>query len=116
MENTITQSQPTESPTNKWVWILAFAPLIGLLAESLVAGAIEKPIENFWFITIAINVAISYIDEKKLEKAGVDVSGFGNLAFLVPVYIYLRSKKMKDEPFYFITWIATFIISCSPTY
>lgn len=116
MESSPTTTKGPATPTNKWVWILAFAPLIGLLIESIVAASVEKPIDNFWFITIAINVIISYVDEKKLEQAGVDVSGFGNLAFLVPVYIYLRFRKLKDEPYYFITWIATFAIACSPTY
>ncbi len=116
MESNLTKNEAIAKPTNKWIWLLAFAPLIGLLIESLIAEAVEKPIDNFWFITIAVNVILAYVDEKKLEKAGVDVSGFGNFAFLVPVYIYLRFRKLSDEPYYFITWIATFVISCSPTY
>ena len=48
----MTKNEAIAKPTNKWIWLLAFAPLIGLLIESLIAEAVEKPIDNFWFITI----------------------------------------------------------------
>ena len=65
---------------NTMVWILAFAPILGLFLEYFVAGifsggnvelATYKVEEGYYFvITIALNIMLSILDERKLEKAG----------------------------------------------
>lgn len=105
---------------NTVVWILAFAPIIGLLLEAIVAGfvyegneyRIEKALSNaqFWYITLALNIALSLWDEKRLKKAGTDTSGFKGMVWLIPVYLYQRAKALNQNLAYFIVWIVCFAL------
>ncbi len=108
------------SVNNKIVWLLAFAPLIGYLLESFVAGLLgaseaqwERAMsENrYWYVTLALNIALSVLDSKRLKQAGHDVSRFKGWVFVVPVYLYQRAKLLNQNLAYFITWIVCFVIS-----
>ncbi|HFH3921545.1 DUF4339 domain-containing protein [Pseudomonas aeruginosa] len=105
---------------NKIVWLLAFAPIIGYLLESFVAGLFganeaqwgRAMSENrYWYVTLALNIALSVLDSKRLKQAGYDVSRFKGWVFVVPVYLYQRSKLLNQNLAYFITWIVCFFIS-----
>lgn len=113
----ITQEGPPplkgDAINNTYVWALAFAPIIGAIIESFVAEALDKPIDNLWLITVALNIGISFYDEKKLEAAGVNTERFGSFAVLVPVYMFLRFRVLGQKPYYFIVWIMSFIVSAS---
>ena len=100
------------------IWVLAFAPLIGLVLEYLVAGIIyrngrlaELAVESnkYWFITVALNIGLCYYDEHRLKLAGHDTSKFKGLAFIVPVYLYQRAMALHHNLAYFIVWIACFL-------
>lgn len=93
--------------SNKIIWVLAFAPIIGLFLEGVVAGAIAGNIHNYWFITLILNIGLSVVDEKKLKKAGHDTSKMGT-AWLVPVYLYKRARILKHNLSYFIVWLVCF--------
>ena len=68
-----------EHINNTIVWILAFAPLIGLFAEAIVAGIVYGGSEyriqralsggEFFYITLALNIGLSFWDEHVLRKA-----------------------------------------------
>lgn len=100
---------------NTIVWILAFAPIIGLIMEAIVAGIkykgneflIEKSLMNseFWYITLILTISLSLWDEKRLEKCGVNVEKFSGWVWLVPVYLFQRAKHLKHNYAYFIVWI-----------
>ena len=107
----IPPSLPGEAVQNNLVWALAFAPLAGLFLQGMVAGATNSHIDDFWFITIILNVALSEMDAKKLKKAGHNVSNMG-MAWLIPVYLFKRAKNLKQNPAYFYTWCTTFVLSC----
>lgn len=47
---------------------------------------------QYWFITLLLNIALGYLDERRLRKAGVDTTTFGKLAWLVPFYLWRRAK------------------------
>ncbi len=105
---------------NKIVWLLAFAPLIGYLLESFVAGLFgsteaqwERAMANnrYWYVTLILNIALCVLDEKRLKQAGHDVSRFKGWVFVVPVYLYQRAKLLNQNLAYFITWIVCFFIS-----
>ena len=103
---------------NAIVWILAFAPLIGLFLEILIAGMLWGEVRgmnralngDLWYITLALNIILSVIDEKQLQKAGHDTSKFKGFVWLVPVYLYQRAYILKQNKAYFITWIVAFIL------
>ena len=102
---------------DRLVWVLAFMPLLGDIFEGLVAGVIygnsfqaTLAVRNghFWWVTLAVNIALCWRDEKNLRAAGVDTSAFGKMLWLIPVYLYQRSKALGHTPAYFITWCVCF--------
>jgi uncharacterized protein DUF4339 len=105
---------------NTVVWLLAFAPLIGMVVEAFVAYSInandnmaEAALENnkYWFITLALNIGLSYLDENLLVKAGYSTKSFKGMTWLVPVYLYKRAKALGQSLGYFIVWLICFAIS-----
>ncbi|MGP4913735.1 DUF4339 domain-containing protein [Hafnia alvei] len=69
------------------VWTLAFAPFIGYALELWTAGlsgmAFEEAYDavsggQYWFITLLLNIALGYLDERRLRKAGVDINAFNH--------------------------------------
>ena len=119
--NNQTLTNPANSGINKTlVWILAFAPIIGSILESIfayiihgneysAAAAVSKG--YYFWVTIALNISLCIFDEQNLKKLGIDTSQFGS-AFLVPVYLFKRAKVLNhNPPAYFIVWIVCFTIS-----
>lgn len=103
--------------SNTTVWVLSFAPLIGLFLEyfiwgfvsALYYGGVYPYHRQFFLITPILNIVLSIVDERKLKKAGHDTSKMG-MAWLIPVYLFKRSKVLKQELSYFIVWIVCFVI------
>jgi hypothetical protein len=94
---------------NSIVWILAFAPLIGTIFENILSEITEMSVGNFWFVTLILNIGLSYFDEKKLEAAGHNTDDMGS-AWLVPVYLFKRSSVLKHNYSYFIVWCIMFLV------
>jgi hypothetical protein len=90
-------------------WLLAFAPLLGLMLEGFLAGAMQTHISNLWWVTVILNVLIAGADEKVLKRAGHDTSKMGSI-FLIPVYLYKRSEILKHGKGYFIVWCVGFLL------
>ena len=65
---------------------------------------------HFIYITLILNIALSFLDEKRLKQAGTDTSTFGGWVWLVPVYLYQRSQALKQNLAYFIVWIVCFLL------
>lgn len=63
------------------------------------------------FITLALNVGLSYFDEGRLNRAGYDTGKFKAMAWLVPVYLYKRAKALNQSLGYFIVWMACFVLT-----
>ena len=99
---------------NTIVWILAFAPLIGELLQCFIAGLMYGDIwgryyEEFWIVTIILNILLCHIDENKLKNQGIDTEEFGS-TWLVPVYLYRRAKHLGHDQAYFWVWIVLFTL------
>ena len=105
---------------NTTVWILAFAPLIGYFLEwviaSIISGGNEYVAEvamlesKYWFVTLALNIGLSYADEAKLRAAGYNTEKFKGVVWLVPVYLFQRAKATKQNLAYFIVWLFLFVL------
>lgn len=103
------------------VWILAFAPILGEFLRGIILAIMYGGNEfkimraiaegDLWYITLILNVGLSFLDERLLNKSGVNTSSFKNLAFIVPIYLYQRSKLLKHNLAYVIVWIVSFFIS-----
>ena len=112
-----------EGVNNTIVWFLAFAPLIGLFLEGFLAGIIygdnEYRVEEaiydaeFWYVTVALNIALSLFDSKRLTNAGHNIDKFKGWVWLVPVYLFQRAKALKHNYAYFAVWIVCFVIMLS---
>jgi hypothetical protein len=110
---------PAAAINNTIVWILAFAPIIGIFCEGFIAGAVYNGEHRamravaegeFFYITLLINIVLSYWDERTLKKAGVDTSTYGKMAWLVPVYLWKRAKALTQTPAYFWCWMVAFAL------
>lgn len=103
---------------NTVVWILAFSPILGMFMESIVAHTLNEGYvadvvfhaNKYWFITLALNIGLSYLDENRLERAGWDTSRFKGWTWLVPVYLFQRAKNLNQGKGYFVTWIVCFVL------
>ncbi|MGM7902148.1 DUF4339 domain-containing protein [Yersinia enterocolitica] len=102
------------------VWTLAFAPFIGYTLELWTVGlsgmAFEEAYDavsggQYWFITLLLNIALGYLDERRLRKAGVDTADFGKMAWLVPFYLWRRAKSLGQRPAYFWVWLVMLVLT-----
>lgn len=92
---------------SNYVWALAFAPLIGLFLEGFIAGATGTPFEDLWFITLGLNIFLSYLDARQLKNHRYEGAMLDN-AWFIPGYLYERSKLLKEPPIYLWSWLVTF--------
>jgi uncharacterized membrane protein YbjE (DUF340 family) len=100
---------------NNIVWILAFAPIIGTVLQGFIVGFLfgnnwMYSYNKFWWITLALNILLCHLDEKKLVQDGIDTEKMGS-SWLIPVYLYKRAQILNHSPVYLWVWIATFVIS-----
>lgn len=90
------------------IWTLAFAPLIGVFLEGVVAGITKTAAGGYWWITLALNIGLSIVDERRVNAAGYKTGGAG-AALLVPVYMWKRAAALGQQPWYLGVWIVCFI-------
>ncbi|AOX99268.1 DUF4339 domain-containing protein [Jeongeupia sp. USM3] len=106
------------------VWTLAFAPLIGVMLAAMIAGAraaseytVDAEVaqalrdNQYWYVTLLLNVGLSCWDLHRLKQAGVDTASFGKKVFIVPVYLWQRARALNQRPIHFWCWIATFVFA-----
>lgn len=98
-----------EAVKNTLVWVLAFAPVIGVFLEGLVSEITGIAPDYLWFITLSLNIVLSYQDSILLKKAGHDTRKMG-VVFLIPVYLFKRATILKQSNAYFIVWCVTFTL------
>ncbi len=60
-------------------------------------------------VTLALNIGFSSLDEKRLQKAGHDTSRMGS-SWIVPVYLFKRSRILKQSSAYFVVWIVCIVL------
>jgi len=74
--------------------------------------ALQVKATELWWVTVALNISLCLLDEKKIKAAGYNTSKFGKLwLFLVPVYLFRRAKYLKQKPTYAWVWVVVFILS-----
>lgn len=115
--------------SNTFVWILAFAPIVGVFIQAIIAGFILESqgvsstnllwnnlvsveVGKLWWITVSLNILLCVLDERKLKSAGHNTNKFsGFWLILVPVYLFKRASHINQTPTYAWIWIVTFVIS-----
>ncbi len=115
LQNTAPPPLLGSNVNNKVVWVLAFAPLIGRFLEAVLAllvhsneYAAERALNagHFFYVSLALNIALSLLDERLLKRAGHDTSKLR--AWLVPVYLYQRAQQLRQNLAYFVVWLVCF--------
>ena len=111
---------------NFFIWVLAFAPIIGEFLRSIIIG-VKAGMEHvpniylegyvlahrydYWYVTLIINIILCWFDERQLKKAGHDTSRFSAWMILVPVYIYKRTVLLRQSMACLIVWIISCVLS-----
>lgn len=104
-----TQADPKNLPiSNTLAWIIAVLPLLGLIIENAVAVATGAALSDVWWITLALNVALSWWDASKITPWFPSFNS--SWGFLIPVYLYKRAKLLQHSLAYFVTWLVCFAI------
>lgn len=97
---------------NNIVWVIALVPFISGILRVLISILLGIPAYKFWWIAIILNISLCIADENRLKNAGYDTKGMGIWAFLlVPVYLFIRASRLKQDNSYAIVWLVTFFIS-----
>lgn len=99
-----------DAVSNGYVWVLAFAPLIGNFLAGVLWGATGIPVASFWWVTLALNIVLCIADEKQLKAAGHNTAATGP-AWLIPVYLHKRAALLKQSNAYLIVWVICFVLS-----
>lgn len=90
---------------NIFIWILAFAPIIGKIIE---VELFPNGSLFFWFL---LNSGLAILDDLMLKRAGHKTNNLVWALFIVPVYIWRRSNITKQSKSYFWVWIVCALIS-----
>lgn len=110
---------PASKVSNTITWVLAFAPLLGFFLKCFLVGAtagdedVAEAIRSgqFWYVTLLLNIGLSLLDLKTLQRAGVDTKAYGKMVWVVPVYLWKRAKSLGQSPAYFWVWMGMFILT-----
>ncbi len=103
---------PGESVNNGIVWTVALAPIIATLLQDILAAATVHPRSEFWWVALPLNIGLCLADQRKLKNAGHNTDGMTMWALLlVPVYLFVRASRLKQNNSYALVWLATFFIS-----
>ncbi|MBM4042978.1 MAG: DUF4339 domain-containing protein [Planctomycetes bacterium] len=108
-----------QAVNNTWVWVLAFAPVIGTFIEGFVGGFVSskenlsleeqiRMMDKLWWITVLLNIILGYVDERVLRRAGHNTASMKGFVWLVPVYLYKRAELLHQNLAYFIVWLVMF--------
>jgi hypothetical protein len=104
---------------NSFLWLAAFAPTIGVFIEWLVALTQYDDSEaafsstmmgEFFYITIALNIAFCMVDERILKRAGYDADRLFKWTLIVPAYLYKRAAVTSQKQWFLAVWIACYFI------
>jgi hypothetical protein len=115
---------------NGWVWLVAFVPLIDALIIFCIrwyvlgecdAGRdfncqafLNDPsiYDTPWWAVSLVNGGLCLLDERRLAKAGYSNRYLPFLALLiVPVYLFVRARRLKQTPWYGFVWIGLFALT-----
>jgi O-antigen ligase len=93
------------------VWCVAFVPLVGLFIVPTLAAVLDDIMMANLLFFGTVNTVFCCIDASNLKKAGYDTGKWVLWSLvLVPVYLYVRAKRLKDDYSYFIAWCVVFVI------
>lgn len=119
-----------EHINNRYVWVVAFLPLVFTLIDlgarayftNLITDNPQLLLQpeqlknytdayNFWssIVVVGLNVLFCSLDTFYVDRAGFQTSRLGFFSkLLVPVYLFMRASVTKQAPSYGWVWIVMF--------
>jgi hypothetical protein len=91
---------------NRFVWLAVAVPLVGAVVELATGLGGEEALGMY----LIANIVCCVLDERRLKAAGHNPPS-SSWAVLVPAYLWMRAKCLKQKPLYFWGWIAAFVLS-----
>jgi hypothetical protein len=105
------ESTPTASADASRAWLLAAIPLLAVIinlalllygnADALILGVVAAVIATF---------AVAEWDSRHLKSEGLNVPTHA-MMFMVPVYLYERSRQLRQPQWLLIAWIASLCVA-----
>ncbi|MEU7060032.1 DUF4333 domain-containing protein [Streptomyces sp. NPDC046197] len=98
---------------NSFAWTLAFAPLLLVLLDGLLAatGMASGPQAALAvLVAIGVNVSLALADHRRVRAAGHELPA-ALAALLVPVYLFQRQGRLRQSYAIPIVWCVTFLVS-----
>ena len=103
-ENIAPPALEGDAVKSTFVWILAFAPVLGTIVEYMLFDH-----RTVWFMW-AFNSLFAFLDSRQLKQAGHNVNKWVWSIFLVPVYLWIRQEKTKQSKAPFWVWMILIFI------
>ncbi len=89
---------------NTVVWLLAFTPLIALLAQGM-AGP-DPTMMTFLMVLFVSEGICQWRDEAMLKRAGYDLTAMGAWKWFAPTYLLKRAQIVGESNAYAWFWLA----------
>ncbi|WP_167859489.1 DUF4339 domain-containing protein [Paenibacillus cymbidii] len=99
-----------QAVNNTFVWWMVATPIIGIFVENIIMAVTEQEL-NYMATALAYFLVYSILcsnDQTKLKKAGHNTASFWWILF-VPVYLFIRARKLRQFPLYAIIWCVCFV-------
>ena len=104
----IAPSIPMKSVSSAYAWALATIPLLASYNACMLTS-------NEYIITaiaVGLNILFFALDCREINKSGDDPGNWiWTGLFLVPVYLFIRGKKMGRQYGYGVTWCILFVLT-----
>ncbi|MBR0808502.1 DUF4339 domain-containing protein [Bradyrhizobium japonicum] len=110
---------------SSYVWTLALLPLVFGVIEAAISASNQEaavrslalgfpyhPIRGLPYqVPVLINACLGWLDDRRLKQAGYG-SRLTRVAAVLftPIYLFLRAKRLKQRPYYAVTWIISMVI------
>lgn len=107
-ESDVKETQKNTIPKQKWVWYLALSPLlITIFIPASISASNRYAIPIIQFV---LNSIFVLCDSAECKKCNINVKSDLFWGFtLVPVYLFLRSRKTDQQFIYAIVWCIIFL-------
>jgi hypothetical protein len=97
-------------PTSVFAWVLCAVPLTTPLV-AMAAPALYVMAAPTLVVAIVLNSVLAVLDEKKVREAGGPHVSVGLAIFLTPIYLIVRTRRVRSTPWIPVAWFAAFLVS-----
>lgn len=101
---------PASAVSDFWAWCLTIVPIAGALVK-LVLQPGEEALTFILIAYAAVNGLIAFADQKALENSGRKLAPIWAAILIVPLYLYLRARRLEKKQITLAVWCLSFATS-----